>query len=78
MNIEQTREMEMNNELNKLNCMNYIVENYDEHYYLQCGLRSLWRFSKNHHLNFKQLCKKILKDGYLTMDDELRTQIAMI
>jgi len=67
----------MNEKLMKLNCMNYIVEDYESHYYLQCGLRSLFNFSKTNKIDFKGLCLTMLNKGYLVLDDD-ETQISMI
>ena len=64
--------------LTRLNCMNYQVDTIEGHYYLQCGLRSLWRFSKTHNINFKELCKTLLSKGYLLLADNDQTQICMI
>jgi len=68
----------MTERLEKLNCMNYQVDTDEGHYYLCCGLRSLWRFSKHHKTPFKALCETLLEKAYLCLDDEEQTQISMI
>lgn len=67
----------MTNNLNKLNCMNYMVDNGCEHYYLLDGIRSLYKFSKARNVPFKALCLELLDKGYLVLNDRI-TQIAMI
>lgn len=64
-------------DLNKLNCMNYDVDNGEEHYYICTGLRGLYRYSKRHNIDFKALCLVLLDKGYHVLDDDM-TQIAMI
>ena len=73
----------MNESLNKLNCMNYQVDytdndGYDEFYYLQCGLRSLYNFAKRHNISFKKLCIDLLEFGQVVLDDTEQTAITMI
>lgn len=67
----------MNEKLNKLNCMNYCVEDGEGVYYLTNGLRSLYWYSKRHNVNFKYLCNTLSTIGYHVLSDEI-TQIAMI
>jgi len=64
-------------DVHKLNCMNYSVDNGEEHYYLQCGWQSLYRFSKRHNVRFKTLCTALLDKGYYVLEDN-KTQIEMI
>lgn len=63
--------------LNKLNCMNYIVEDSESHYYIQCGIRSLYKFAKRTNSNFKLMCRDLLNKGYFVASDN-DTQISMI
>ena len=56
-------------DLNKLNCMNYIVSDDEVTYYLTDGLRSLWRFSKSQDINFKNLCITLLNDNQVIIKD---------
>ena len=67
----------MNDKLNRLNCMNYCVADSEGQYYLQCGLRSLYRFSKEWNISFKDLCNTLSTKGYTVMNDG-DTQIEMI
>jgi hypothetical protein len=67
----------MKRDLNKLNVMNYQIDTSEGHWYLCCGLRSLWNFSKEYELNFKDLCDTLLEKGYLLLPDG-DTQICMI
>lgn len=65
-------------DLDTLDCNNYQVDTWEGHYYLQCGLRSLWRFSKEHGISFKGLCIDLLEKGYVLLNDDDATQISMI
>jgi len=64
-------------DIQRLNCMNYCVDNGEEAYYLQCGLRSLYNFCKRHEENFKEVCTDLNSKGYFVIADEI-TQIEMI
>ncbi len=64
-------------QINKLNCMNYQVSTSEGHYYLQCGIESLERFSKQHQVRFMPMLQDLLGKGYFTLADN-DTEIAMI
>lgn len=59
----------MTSNLEKLNCMNYQVNYTDSdgegYYYLQDGLRSLYRMSKRTNSNFKENCRILLEIGQI-------------
>jgi hypothetical protein len=52
-------------DLNKLNCMNYHVFEPEsgDHWYAQQGLRSLYNYSKNSDMPFRELCTRMLDKG---------------
>ena len=53
--------------LNNLNCMNYHVENNEGFFYLQDGIRSLWRLSKHNNIPFKTLLKGLVSPNKQVM-----------
>jgi hypothetical protein len=60
----------MKEQLNKLNCMNYHVQNSkDDFWYAQNGLRSLWVYSKESDTSFRELCLKMLEEGQVIVKD---------
>ena len=63
--------------INRLNCMNYIVDNGEEHYYLQCGIESLVRFADKNNIDLAELLGALLQKRYFTLSDG-QTEIQMI
>jgi hypothetical protein len=61
----------------KLDCMNYMVDNGSEHYYLCCGVEDLEWFSNTHDVDLIELMTALLNKGYFVIPDGI-TQIAMI
>jgi hypothetical protein len=49
--------------INKLNVMNYQVNNTDGHYYLCDGINDLKKFSAQHEIDFQDLCDVLLSSG---------------
>lgn len=58
----------MSEQLNKLNCMNYQVNDSEDQFWYACnGLRSLYHYSQNSNISFKELCTKMLETGQVTL-----------
>ena len=57
-------------DLNKLNCMNYHIEDdAEDFWFAQCGLRSLYNYSKTSNSSFKDICYKLLLDGQIEINN---------
>ena len=60
----------MNEELTKLNCMNYHVADSNNDYWYACnGLRSLYQYSKVSNMSFKELCTGMIHKGEVILQD---------
>ena len=57
--------------LNKLNSMNYYVYDHmtGDHWYAQCGLRSLFTYSKISGSTFRHICESLNSEGEVTIQD---------
>jgi hypothetical protein len=57
-------------DLNKLNCMNYHVEDdMQDFWYSTNGLRSIYNYSKVSDISFKDLCLALLKDKQIKINN---------
>ena len=60
----------MTDNLSRLNCMNYQVHDLEgEYWYAQNGLRSLFTYSKLSSTGFKDICKALLTEGQIVIQD---------
>lgn len=60
----------MNDELKKLNCRNYQIHDSEgDYWYAQCGLRSLYEYSKVTTVPFKHICQELLRSGQIVIPD---------
>lgn len=57
--------------LDRLNCMNYQVncELTGDFWYAQCGLRSLYEYSKISDTSFRTICEVLDTEGQITIKD---------
>ena len=55
-------------ELDKLNCMNYMVHNPDGHYYITDGIDGLKVFATNNKIDVYELCENLLDMGQVELD----------
>lgn len=61
-----------NENLNKLNVMNYMINDLKEggYWYADNGLRSLYHYSKQtKDMTFRQICEQLLVDGQVILKD---------
>ena len=58
-------------DLKKLNCMNYHVQCHTtgDHWFAQCGLRSLYTYSKVSESTFRDICTTLNDKGEITVID---------
>jgi hypothetical protein len=68
-------------DLNKLNCMNYQVFDVEtrDYWYAQQGLRSLYNYSKDSDMSFRELCTRMLDRGEVILKyDDIILVLTMI